>query len=633
MLAFQPVQFEKYLLLDKIATGGMAELYRAKINGVQGFQKLVAIKKVLPHLASEASLINSFIDEAKLAAFLQHQNIVQIYDFGNKNDNYFIAMEYLSGKDLRFIIQKSNQMNMPLSLENILYIVSKICEGLYYAHNLKDFNGKLLNIIHRDIGPQNIFITYDGQVKIIDFGIAKAASQNTTTQAGTIKGKVAYMSPEQAMGTGIDHRSDIFAIGIILYEMTTCKRMFEGDTMQVYDNVRKAIFEPPESANPDLPSSLYKIINKALMKNPEERYQSADEMNADLEKLIGQHSFLITERSLSQYMKKLFKEEANAEKLAMREAARLDLEEKPDVSKSTRDSYAKTIIAASKKNERKANKKKSLYVILALALMGLGTTISLSFFKDSISDIKPALSSISHIFSDDFKKTNINPKAEKNKDKGKKASLSKTDPGTMLPINQDSKPEPTKIKKAEKLINANRFAEAAALFEDLLAKEPLMKDKVAGPYALALHGQAEKLMESDQVKAVALLLKSINLDKNNAQGHYFLGRIYAEQKKYPAAIESYQKAVKLNPEMSKALFNLGYTYAITKKYSKAQAIYKRVIELFPPFLDEALFNLALVQAKLGKSQNSIKNLELAVKINPANQQAKKFLQYLKQKTG
>ena len=633
MLAFQPVQFEKYLLLDKIATGGMAELYRAKINGVQGFQKLVAIKKVLPHLASEASLINSFIDEAKLAAFLQHQNIVQIYDFGNKNDNYFIAMEYLSGKDLRFIIQKSNQMNMPLSLENILYIVSKICEGLYYAHNLKDFNGKLLNIIHRDIGPQNIFITYDGQVKIIDFGIAKAASQNTTTQAGTIKGKVAYMSPEQAMGTGIDHRSDIFAIGIILYEMTTCKRMFEGDTMQVYDNVRKAIFEPPESANPDLPSSLYKIINKALMKNPEERYQSADEMNADLEKLIGQHSFLITERSLSQYMKKLFKEEANAEKLAMREAARLDLEEKPDVSKSTRDSYAKTIIAASKKNERKANKKKSLYVILALALMGLGTTISLSFFKDSISDIKPALSSISHIFSDDFKKTNINPKAEKNKDKGKKASLSKTDPGTMLPINQDSKPEPTKIKKAEKLIKANRFAEAAALFEDLLAKEPLMKDKVAGPYALALHGQAEKLMESDQVKAVALLLKSINLDKNNAQGHYFLGRIYAEQKKYPAAIESYQKAVKLNPEMSKALFNLGYTYAITKKYSKAQAIYKRVIELFPPFLDEALFNLALVQAKLGKSQNSIKNLELAVKINPANQQAKKFLQYLKQKTG
>ena len=628
MSVFQPVQFEKYLLLDKIATGGMAELYRAKITGVQGFEKLVAIKKVLPHLVCEEDLINSFIDEAKLAAYLQHQNIVQIHDFGNKNGNYFIAMEYLFGKDLRFIIQKSKQMNLPVSLENALYIASKICEGLYYAHNLKDFHGESLNIIHRDIGPQNIFITYDGQVKIIDFGIAKAAIQDTTTQGCMIKGKVAYMSPEQAMGKTIDHRSDIFAIGIILYEMVTYKRMFEGDTIQVYDNVRKAIFEPPESANPDLPPSLYKILNKALVKDPEERYQSADEMNADLEKSISQHSFLTTDRSLSQYMKNLFKEDTNAEELAMRDAALLDLEEKPDAPENTRDSYDKTIITDLKKIGKKQNKKKGLYAIFALALTALGVIIFLSFFKNATLDIKSALF-ISNMDPDSFKKTAPDSNAPKNK----KASLSKTDQDAMLPINKHAKPEPAKTEKANKLIKENRFAEAVVLFEDILAKEPLIKDKVAASYALALHGQAIKLMESDQDKAVDLFLKSIDLDKNNAKGHYFLGRIYAKQKKYLSAIASYKRAIEIDPEMPEALFNLGYTYAITKKYSKAQAIYKRVIELSPPFLDEALFNLAHVQVRLGESQNSIKNLEHAVKINPANKQAKKFLQHLKQKTG
>ena len=200
MTTFQPVQFGKYILLDRIATGGMAELYRAKITGSEGFEKVIAIKKILPHLTREESLISSFIDEAKLAAFLQHPNIVQIYDFGEMEDSYFLAMEYLFGKDLKFIIEKSKEMQNPIELEDALLITTQICNGLFYAHNLKDFHGKPLNIIHRDIGPQNIFITFDGQVKIIDFGIAKAANQSTITQSDLIKGKVAYMSPETGPG-------------------------------------------------------------------------------------------------------------------------------------------------------------------------------------------------------------------------------------------------------------------------------------------------------------------------------------------------------------------------------------------------------------------------------------------------
>ena len=226
----QPVRFGKYLLLEKMAAGGMAELYRAKTIGVQGLEKLIAIKKILPHLAKEKELTGSFIDEAKLAALLNHQDIVKIYDFGSMEDSYFISMEFLFGKDLRALFGKAKEKGRPLSIEYALYVMSRVCSGLDYAHKLKDFQGKPLNIIHGDISPQNVFVTYEGDVKILDFGIAKAASQSTITQYGMIKGKVAYMSPEQAAGKPVDRRSDIFSTGILLYEAVTGTRMFTGES-------------------------------------------------------------------------------------------------------------------------------------------------------------------------------------------------------------------------------------------------------------------------------------------------------------------------------------------------------------------------------------------------------------------
>jgi serine/threonine protein kinase len=269
-------RYGKYLLMDKIATGGMAELYRAKIIGDRGFEKIVAVKKILPYLAYDDILVNSFINEAKLAALLQHQNIVQIYDYGTMGSSYFIAMELLSGKDLRQTTHKSKQKNLPIDLETALYITARICEGLEYAHTLCDFQGKPLGIIHRDISPPNILITYSGQVKIIDFGIAKARNQSKDTQVGIIKGKVAYMSPEQADGKAIDHRSDIFATGILLYEMLARRRMFNGeDTLQVLSLVREARFEPPENVIANGYSELFEILHRALAKNPDDRYPPA----------------------------------------------------------------------------------------------------------------------------------------------------------------------------------------------------------------------------------------------------------------------------------------------------------------------------------------------------------------------
>jgi serine/threonine protein kinase len=227
-------------------------------------------------------------------------------------------MEYLFGKDLRAIAGKAREREMPLGLQNALYIATRICAGLDYAHKLNDFHEKPLNIIHRDISPQNIFITYEGEVKILDFGIAKAASQSTITQMGMIKGKVAYMSPEQAAGNPIDHRSDIFSTGIVLYEMLSGKRMFQGDTMQILAKVRRAEFDPPEAVIPSLPVTLYRVLHQALAKEPSDRYQTCGEMLADLEECMVGLEIRPSARALGAYMKELFTKEIADERELMR---------------------------------------------------------------------------------------------------------------------------------------------------------------------------------------------------------------------------------------------------------------------------------------------------------------------------
>lgn len=307
-------RLEKYLLLDRIAVGGMAEVYRGKLTGEKGFEKPIVVKKILPQVAEDKEILAHFIDEARLAALLQHENIIHVYDFGEAEGSYFIAMEYLFGKDLSSVIEKSIQKNLPVSLENALFIISKICEGLEYAHNLFDLQGKPLNIIHRDISPQNIFLTYDGKIKIIDFGIAKTSSQTSRTQVGIIKGKVAYMSPEQAEGKLIDKRSDIFSTGILLYEMVAQKPMYEGDTAQILLKAINAEYDPPEKLSPNLPSKVFEILNRTLAKAPDMRYQSCGEMLTDIEDCMYKLENRPNGKMLSHYIISLFESEYSIEK-------------------------------------------------------------------------------------------------------------------------------------------------------------------------------------------------------------------------------------------------------------------------------------------------------------------------------
>jgi serine/threonine protein kinase/Tfp pilus assembly protein PilF len=578
MALMEPTRYGKYLLLEKIATGGMAVLYRAKIVGVQGFEKVIAIKQILPHLTVEKELVDAFIDEAKLAALLSHQNIVQIYDFGKIEDSYFISMEYLLGADLRLVAATSREREMPLRPEQALYIATRVCAGLEYAHNLRDYQGKALNIIHRDISPQNVIITYEGEVKIVDFGIAKAASQSTITQMGMIKGKVAYMSPEQASGNPIDHRSDIFSAGILLYEMLSGRKMFQGDTMQILAKVRRAEFEPPEAVAPGLPLKVYRILHRTLEKEPSDRYQTCGEMLADLEQCALEAGFHLSSRGLADHMKRLFAREIAAVPGIRREApdaaAEADRRPPPEVQPVTASARgeaapheaaaadAEPAVAPAEKRGTRTPLLAGTAIAVALVL-GVGGYLLMS---------RPSPSSQQEL---------------------EKAPL----PGAK-PV---PPPAPAKAPGAPASSDAARV----------------------------LVERAEQVARTDAKEAISLLVQAVAADPKSARAHFELGLLYARQLEFPKAIEAYGKAADLEPRSADTLFNLAYVYAVTKQYPKAEQMYARTVTLEPSYLDEALYNLAVVQDRQGKKRQAIESLERVMRVNPRNTMAEKLLDRLK----
>jgi TonB family protein len=281
------VKFGQYVLLEKIATGGMAEVWKARMRGVEGFQKIVAIKKILPHLSDNQDFIEMFVDEAKLAAQLNHNNIIHIYDLGKIQSSYYIAMEYIDGYDLKNILRRAQERDQPLSVEIALFIASKIAAALDYAHRKHDFEGKEMGLVHRDVSPQNVLISEEGDIKLCDFGIAKAASKASHTQAGALKGKLQYMSPEQAWGRNIDRRSDIFALATVLFEMLTARKLFSGDNeLSILEQVREARVTVPSQFNDEVTPEIDAIVMKALQKDPANRYQTAGEMQRDLDAIL-----------------------------------------------------------------------------------------------------------------------------------------------------------------------------------------------------------------------------------------------------------------------------------------------------------------------------------------------------------
>jgi serine/threonine-protein kinase len=282
--AHQP---QRYRVIDRLASGGMAEVFVAESAGLEGFKKRVAIKRVLPHLSQKKRFISMFLDEARLSAALSHSNCVQVFDIGIGDDAYFIVMEYVDGADLKGVVEYLKKDGKPFPLEAAVLICERICEGLAYAHDATGPDGKPLHIVHRDMSPPNVLITRHGEVKIVDFGLAKATSQLEKSEAGIIKGKFGYLSPEAAMGEEVDHRTDIFAVGIILWELLAGRRLFLGETdFQTVKQVQAAQIPPISSIRPDVPKALDAILAKALARDRAQRYASARALGKDLTEFL-----------------------------------------------------------------------------------------------------------------------------------------------------------------------------------------------------------------------------------------------------------------------------------------------------------------------------------------------------------
>ena len=300
-------QFGRYELLKRLAGGGMGEVYLARQRGPAGFEKLLVIKTLLPHLCEDEEFIAMFKDEARLCAHLVHPNICQVFEFDEIGGTWFLTMEYLRGEDLRRLERACEQRGRPLPVPLICRIVADAAAGLAFAHSLRDPSGRSYGIVHRDISPQNILVTLDGGVKIIDFGIAKAVGRSQHTRTGALKGKCGYMSPEQADGAPVDARADIFALGIVLHELLTGRRLFKAaDDVQTLARVRECRVPPPSQLEPELPLALDPIVLKALAKDPAERYGGAQEMRLALEDWIieGRHS--ASAAHLSEFLKVIY---------------------------------------------------------------------------------------------------------------------------------------------------------------------------------------------------------------------------------------------------------------------------------------------------------------------------------------
>ncbi|MFZ5469618.1 MAG: serine/threonine protein kinase [Myxococcota bacterium] len=308
------LEFGRYQLLRKIASGGMGQIYLARAAGERGFEKLLVIKRILPHLVEDEEFFHMFFDEARVSARLNHPNVVQIFDLGEVNGSYYLAMEYVPGDDLRRVQKQARHTKRPIPLGAICRIVADAAAGLDYAHKAKDAQGQPLNIVHRDVSPQNVLVGFDGGVKLIDFGVAKAMGRSQKTATGVLKGKYAYMSPEQADGLAIDHRSDIFALGVVFWESLTHKRLFKDENdVATMRRVRECQVPLPSEVNPELPKELDPLVLGALHKDAAQRYPDAMALRLEIEDFVVRQRLPASSAHLVAYLSELYAERIAAE--------------------------------------------------------------------------------------------------------------------------------------------------------------------------------------------------------------------------------------------------------------------------------------------------------------------------------
>ncbi len=302
-----PATFGPYELLERIGMGGMAEVFLARQRGEEGFERLVAIKRILSQVSEDEDFVRMFVDEAKIAVQLSHPNIAQIYDLGREGESYFIAQEYVHGRDMGAVGERQAAAGTPLPIPFVLFVATKVCEALAHAHEAHGAGGRPLNLIHRDVSPSNVLVSFEGAVKVIDFGLAKAAGRLVTTQAGVVKGKLAYLSSEQARGLHIDSRSDLFSLGVCMFEWLTGQRLFaRRNDIETVLAVQKAEVPPLRAIRGDVPPVLQQIVLHALAPDPDRRFQSAQEMHDALLSFTYDTRSVMKRRAVGEYVRTLF---------------------------------------------------------------------------------------------------------------------------------------------------------------------------------------------------------------------------------------------------------------------------------------------------------------------------------------
>ncbi|MBW1874156.1 MAG: serine/threonine protein kinase [Deltaproteobacteria bacterium] len=306
-----PERIGRYQLCFELASGGMASVYLARAEGAPGFEKLVALKRIHPHLADEKDYVEMFLDEARIASRITHANVCSVFDFGEAAGEYFIAMEYLVGEPLsrvhRRVLAHADQRSSPLLAARMARVIAQACEGLHAAHELQDADGESLHVVHRDVSAENLFVTYDGATQVVDFGIAHARQRVHHTEAGQVKGTFPYMAPEQMTAAVVDRRVDIWALGAVLWELLTLRRLFLRDTdVNTMYAVLSGEIRPPSDYRSEVPAELDEIVLKALQRDPTERWQSAREMGTALRRFLANQEELVGPAEIADWMEELF---------------------------------------------------------------------------------------------------------------------------------------------------------------------------------------------------------------------------------------------------------------------------------------------------------------------------------------
>lgn len=630
------IQFGEYYLTRKIASGGMAELYRARKVGAAGFQKVVAIKTLYPHLASNQDFLKMFMDEAKLACQLTHQNIVNIYDLGtiHRNDRqiYFIAMEYVLGKNFAEVIKRGRGQKISLPPKIVAKIILDAAEALEGSHTTQGEDGTALHLVHRDVSPHNILISYEGEVKLVDFGIAKALNQSTVTQPGVLKGKFSYMSPEQAKGEVLDPRSDIYSLGIVMWEALTSTRLFDGDSeAAILAKVLKPEVSEPSSVAEDVPVELGQIAMKCLSPDPKDRYQSARELSKDIGVYLHELGTYPGTYSIRSFMAELFSQEIKSEKDMIRqegEELRQQLSQPSDGDLTVVAGDGNTVVAPAKKDGAAKSSKGKFITLGGLALAVLLGLLVWHWMPRTATYQQGATA----------QNTLQRPAVEVPAPRGVTSSVKMAEPNPVKhnlpsPGAVQAKAQENDLKQIRAKLQEGRYLEALDLITQAEIANPSARAELTGDKVKALYSLGVAEIDQHPAEALQRLIEAKELSPTNADIYYQIGRAQTKLKNFQPAVAAYRKAITIDPKLSGANFNLGYILLQEHDFINAKEAFERVVELKPTYIGDAYVNLAVCFDGMNDRKQAIAMLREALKVDPNNQLAQKHLAKLTKNSG